>query len=314
MASSDNEDELLRSVALQNAQSILAVRERAQASLRRQSEWLRVTLASIGDAVISTDAQGNVTLMNGVAERLTGWPQTEALGRPLPEICRIVSEPTRQPIESPVLGAMREQMVVGLAARSILIARDGTERFVDDSAAPMHDETGAPIGAVMVFRDVTERARTEELRSRLAAIVESSDDAIISKTLDGVIRSWNSGAERLFGYTAEEAVGQSITLIIPNERRDEETDIIARLKRGERIEHFETIREAKDGRRLEISLTVSPVKDQAGNVIGASKIARDITERAAAARALRESEERLRLAAAAAAHTAETNAKFRGFF
>ncbi len=314
MAASDNEDELLRSVALQNAQSILAVRGRAEEALRRQSEWLRITLESIGDAVISTDAQGNVTLMNGVAELLTGWLQREALGRPVSEICRIVNDRTRETIENPVLRALGERAVVGLSNHSILIARDGTERFIDDSAAPMYDEKGETIGAVMVFRDVTERARTEEVRARLAAIVESSDDAIVSKTLDGVIRSWNSGAERLFGYTAQEAVGQSITLIIPPERRDEETEIIARLKLGERIDHFETIRLAKDGRRLEISLTVSPVMDQAGQVIGASKIARDITERAAAMRALRESEERLRLLAAEAARAAEANAKFRAFF
>ena len=242
MAAKDDEEERLRSVALQNAQSILLARQRAEEALRKQSEWLRITLASIGDAVISTDAEGRVTFMNGVAEALTGWPQAEAIGRPLPDVFHIVNERTRQPVENPALRALREGTIVGLANHTVLIARDGTERPIDDSAAPMRDETGARCGAVLVFRDVTERKRAEEAQALLAAIVESSEDAIVSKTLDGVIRSWNAGAERLFGYTAEEAVGQPITLIIPPERQDEEREILARLRRGERIEHFETVR------------------------------------------------------------------------
>jgi PAS domain S-box-containing protein len=143
----------------------------------------------------------------------------------------------------------------------------------------MRDEAGAMLGAVLVFRDVTERRRADEAREQLAAIVASSEDAIVGKTLDGIIRSWNAGAERLFGYMAAEAVGRPITLIIPPERVDEERAILERLRRGERIEHFETVRVAKDGRRLDISLTVSPLRDDEGRVIGASKVARDITER-----------------------------------
>ena len=150
--------------------------------------------------------------------------------------------------------------------------------------------------------------------ARLAAIVESSEDAIISKTLDGVIRSWNAGAERLFGYSQQEAVGQPITLIIPPERQNEERSILERLCRGERVEHFETVRVSRDGRRLDISLTISPICDKAGHVIGASKIARDITGRKQAEEALRESEERYRRAAIEAAQAAQANAKFRAFF
>ena len=124
------------------------------------------------------------------------------------------------------------------------------------------------------------RAKDEVLtENRLAAIVDTSDDAIVSKNLDGVIQSWNRGAERMFGWTAAEAVGRHITLIIPDERRAEEDDVLARIRRGERVDHFETVRVAKDGRRLDISLSISPVKDGRGRIIGASKIARDVTER-----------------------------------
>ncbi|MBX9584101.1 MAG: PAS domain S-box protein, partial [Gemmataceae bacterium] len=255
-----------------------AVRQ-AERDLAAERERLRATLASIGDAVVSTDAAGRVTFLNGVAEALTGWTQADAAGRPLPEIFHIVNEHTRQPVENPALRALRDGVVDGLANHTVLIARDGTERPIDDSAAPVRDDAGTPVGSVLVFRDVTERKRAEEARARLAAIVESSDDAIVSKTLDGVIRSWNAGAERVFGWTAAEAVGRSITLIIPPERLDEERDILARLRRGERVDHFETARVAKDGRLLDISLTVSPVRDAAGRVVGASKVARDITDR-----------------------------------
>jgi PAS domain S-box-containing protein len=314
MASNQNEEELLRSVALQNARSILLARKRADEALQQQSEWLRIALSSIGDGVISIDTEGRVTFMNGVAEALTGWPLAEAMGLPLPDVFQIINEHTRQPVENPVICALGEETIVGLANHTVLIARDGTERPIDDVAAPMRDESGAPIGAVLIFRDVTERKRAHEVQARLAAIVESSEDAIVSKTLAGVIRSWNAGAERLFGYSPQEAVGQPITLIIPPERHDEERAILERLCRGDRVEHFETVRVAKDGRRLDISLTVSPIRDDAGHVIGASKIARDITERKRAENALRESEERYRRVATEAAQAAEANAKFRAFF
>jgi PAS domain S-box-containing protein len=272
-----------------------------------ERERLRITLASIGDAVVSTDADGRVVFLNAVAERLTGWKQTEASGRPLDEVFRIVNEITRAPIANPALRALRESRVVALANHTLLIARDGSERPIDDSAAPMLGPDGRALGAVLVFRDVSERKQAEEARARLAAIVESSDDAIISKTLAGVILSWNAGAERIFGYTAAEAVGQNITLLIPPERLCEETNIVARLKQGLRIEHYETVRLAKGGRPVDISLSVSPVKDEEGNVIGAAKIARDITARKRADEALRVSErgrheaaERLALAVTAA--------------
>jgi PAS domain S-box-containing protein len=279
MTVDDDEEKLLRTVALHNATAILQARQQAEEALRKKSEWLRITLASIGDAVISTDSEGRVTFMNGLAEKLTGWPQAEVVGRPLSEVFNVVNERTRRPVENPALRALSEGTIVGLANHTVLIARDGTERPIDESAAPVRDESAAILGAVLVFCDVTKREWADNSRTLLAAIVEASDDAIISKTLDGVVRSWNRGAERLFGYTADEAVGRPINLIIPPERQDEERSILERLRRGERVEHFETVRVAKDGRRIDISLTVSPLFDEDGQVTGASKIARDITER-----------------------------------
>ena len=169
---------------------------------------------------------------------------------------------------------------------------------------PDTDERGRVQGWIASILDVSDRKQVEEARALLAGIVESSDDAIVSKNLNGIITSWNAGAERMFGYAAAEAVGQSIGIIIPAERQQEEIEIIRRLSQGEKIEHFETQRVAKDGRYVPISITVSPVRNRQGVVIGASKIARDITDR------LRAEEERARLLAseqAARAQAEEAN-------
>jgi len=257
---------------------------RAQRRAGERGELLRVTLGSIGDGVITTDNEGRVTYLNAVAESLTGWTQGDALGRPLDTVFRAVNEQTRQSSESPASRALREGTVVGLANHTLLIARDGTERPIDDSAAPIRDEQGRVSGCVLIFRDVSERRRFEKEEAarlldarRLASIVESSDDAIVGKSLESIIQTWNAGAERLFGYTADQAVGRHISLIIPPDRIAEEDRIIASLKAGQRVDHFETERMRSDGTRILVSLTVSPIKDQAGNVVGASKIARDVT-------------------------------------
>lgn len=262
----------------------LARRTRQAREADRLRLW-QTTLVSIGDGVIATDPEGRVTFLNPVAEALTGWPVADARGRPLTEVFRIVNETTRTEVANPALRALRTGAIVGLANHTILLARDGTERPIDDSASPIRDETGAVAGAVLVFRDITERRRAEAAHARLAAIVESSDDAIVGKDLDGTIRSWNRGAERVFGYPAAEAVGRSITLVVPPDRLDEERDILARLARGERIEHFETQRVRKDGRRVDVALTISPIRDGEGRITGASKIARDVTAAKRAARA-----------------------------
>lgn len=261
------------------------IARRAVTRARVSREVFRVTLASIGDAVIATDTAGSINYVNDVAQSLTGWSQRDALGLPLERVFNVVSEVTRERIENPAKRALREGVVVGLTNHTVLITKDGKDVPVDDSAAPIRDEYGNALGCVLIFRDVTARRSIERdeanqlLTARLlASIVENSNDAIISKSLDGIIQSWNAAAEHLFGYSAAEAVGRHISLVIPRERITEEDQIIASLRAGKRIEHFETVRARKDGELLDVSLTISPIKDEAGNVIGASKIVRNITD------------------------------------
>jgi PAS domain S-box-containing protein len=258
----------------------------AQSRANERREVFRVTLRSVGDAVITTDTKGCVTYLNEVAESLTGWSHREAVGQPLESVFKIVNEVTRKPVENPATRALREGVVVGLANHTVLIRKNGIECPIDDSAAPIRNEEGHVSGCVLIFRDVTAQRLIEQSKAAqlltarlLASIVETSNDAIISKSLDGIIQSWNAAAERLFGYTAAEAVGKHISLVIPPERIAEEDQIIAKLRAGQRLEHFETERVRKDGQRITVSLTISPIKDDSGTVIGASKIARDVTER-----------------------------------
>ncbi|HLA74086.1 MAG TPA: PAS domain S-box protein [Steroidobacteraceae bacterium] len=425
----DEEEQVrIRAAALKNIEAILAARQRAERELaasvealarrteelQQQREWFEVTLASIGDAVITTDVQARVTFLNPVAENMTGWKNAEAREQPLLDVFHMINEDTRERVENPIDKVLATGQMVELANHTALVARDGQETGIEDSAAPIRGTNGAIAGAVMVFHDVSrrrkldralraseqrlramftqaaigiavadldghfqeandkfaailgfsldelrertflqithpedvsltenlvrqllageiesyacekrylrkdqtavwssttvtllrkdggapeqfigfiedisERKHADELRSRLAAVVESSDDAIISKTLDGIITTWNPGAQHVFGYTAEEVIGKSITLLIPAELQGEEPAILARLRAGERIEHYETTRVRKDGTRIHVSLTSSPVKDSRGVIIGASKIARDITAQKAAEAALR---------------------------
>lgn len=244
---------------------------------KRAQQRFQVTLGSIGDAVISTDMKGRVNFLNPVAEKLTGWTNAEASGLPLRNVFRIVNENSRQQVDNPVSRVLETGSPFGLANHTVLIAKDGTERPIDDSAAPIRTASGALVGVVLVFRDVTDRRASELAALRLAAIIEGSDDAIIGKNLQGRVTSWNPGAEKLFGYSAHEMVGESILRLLPKDRLNEEQQIIARLQRGERVDHFETLRLRKDGSLIAVSLTISPIRDSEGRVIGASKIARDIT-------------------------------------
>ena len=159
-----------------------------------------------------------------------------------------------------------------------IIGYGGTRREMETHAVPIRLQDGR-VGQLAITRDITNRHEEELQAARLAAIVASSDDAIVSKTLEGFITTWNAGAERIFGYSAEEIIGQHITRIVPPELRSEEEGILARLRRGEHVDHFETVRVGKDGRRIDVSVTVSPMRDKYGKLIGASKVGRDITDR-----------------------------------
>ena len=155
---------------------------------------------------------------------------------------------------------------------------DRIERWVHANGRAFFED-GVAKRFVGTVQDITDRKKADEAVQRLAAIVETSEDAIISKDLNGIITSWNGGAERLFGYRAEEVVGKPITILIPSDRRDEEGGILQRIRQGQRVDHYETVRQCKNGTHIEVSLTISPLRDKTGTIIGASKIARDISER-----------------------------------
>lgn len=275
------------------AQALRESQERAH----RLLEFHQAVTANMGEGLYAVDTQGLVTYVNPTAEALFGWTSAELLGRKMHDLTHY-KHPDGSPFPAEECAGLRV-LREGTTLRDhedVFIRKDGSFFPVVYSSAPLKAE-GRAVGLVVVFRDISERQRADEAQARLAAIVESSDDAIVSKTLGGRILTWNAGAERLFGYSASEVIGQSITLLIPSERQGEEQSILERLSRGERIEHFETVRVTKDGRRIPISLTISPIRDGSGRIIGASKVARDITARKRAEEALRESQQRFALLA-----------------
>lgn len=173
--------------------------------------------------------------------------------------------------------ALREQRPIN-GMQAVAEHPDGTRVPFMPYPSPMFDASRNLIGAVNMLVDLTDIKVGEEASAHVSAIVESSHDAIVSKDLDGIITSWNQGAERLFGYTADEAIGKSVTILIPADRLHEEPAILERIRRGERIETFESVRLHRDGSLVDVSLTISPIKNAVGKVIGASKSARDITD------------------------------------
>jgi PAS domain S-box-containing protein len=257
---------------------------------------------STSDAIISQDLNGMITTWNRAAERIFGYSAEEIVGRSSmtlipPESQREELDVIRRILEGEPVEHFETQR----------LRKGGEQIDVAITVSPIRNSSGSIAGASQIARDISERRRTEETRMRLAAIVESSDDAIIGKDLDGIITSWNSGAKQIFGYEADEIVGHSVMRLIPRELHSEEPMILARLRAGQRVEHYESKRRRKNGELIDVSLTISPIKDSRGNVIGASKIARDITERKRAEAALIEKEKLAATGRMAAAIAHEVN-------
>ena len=252
---------------------------RTDSTCQERERWCREVLDALPAAIYTTDAAGRITYCNEAAAELAGrrpelgkdewcvsWRLYRPDGTPLPrDAC-------------PMAVALKENRAVR-GAEAILERPDGTRVAFLPYPTPLHDASGALVGAVNMLVNISERDAAATARAYLAAIVDSSDDAIIGKNLDGIVTSWNRGAEVIFGYRADEMVGRPIALLFPPSRLAEEDLILDQLRRGERVEHFETVRRRKDGGEIDVSLTISPIRDSAGRIVGASKIARDITEK-----------------------------------
>lgn len=235
-------------------------------------DLLAALVTSSEDAIITKDLDGIITSWNPAAERMFGYSAAEAIGQSV----RMIIPRDRQAEEDDVLARVRSGHRIE-HFETTRQRKDGTLVPVSLTVSPVRDQSGVTVGASKIARDLTQQHARQRDSERLAAIVESSDDAIASKDLNGVIQSWNRAAERMFGYTAAEAIGQSIRMVIPADRQGEEDDVLARLRRGEKIDHFETVRQKKDGTLFPISLTVSPIRDASGQIVGASKVARDLS-------------------------------------
>jgi len=255
----------------------LAEVEKQNRALQESAERVRAVLNSAVSAVVVIDAAGKITDWNARAEEMFGWPRGEALGRALVEMIVLprYQEAHLRGLEHYL--ATGHGPVLGRAVELSALHRDGRGFPVELSISPL--KSGDTVAFCGFITDLTDRKKLEESRVRLAAIVESTDDAIISKTPEGVITSWNHGAEKIFGYSAQEAIGRPMLMLFPRDRTGEEMGILARIGRGEDIKHFESVRVRKDGKQIDVSVTISPIEDSQGQVVGVSQIARDITER-----------------------------------
>jgi PAS domain S-box-containing protein len=255
-----------------------AIRDVTERKLADEERFrFRAIVEASEDAIFSFTLNGIVTSWSGGAEGIFKYSADDIIGKPI----SILAQPERRDDLPKTLGKFLEKLTHGERIETyerVIRRKDGQDIYASFTISGIRDSENAIIGFSMVARDSTIR-KLEENRLQLAAIVESSGDAIISKTLSGIIATWNPGAEKLFGYSAQDAIGQPMLLCIPPERVHEEEQILGRIAQGESTDHFDTVRMNKDGKRIEVSITVSPIRDTIGKVIGISKIARDITDR-----------------------------------
>ena len=237
------------------------------------ADFAPFVVESADDAIICNDRDGRITWWNRAAERILGYAAGDITGRDVSLL--FPPEGQREEAAALVLILNRERTT---SSDRTFVRKDGRRVTLSVTMSPIRDAAGRIIGASQIARDIGEQKHAGAPAMHLAAIVESSDDAIISKDLNGIVQSWNPAAERLFGYSSAEMVGRSIATIIPEDRLGEESYVLGRIREGLSVEHFETVRKAKDGRLVDISLMVSPIRDVARGIVGASKIARDIGE------------------------------------
>lgn len=249
---------------------------RTRAARDDLAQQLENTVANAGTGLTRCSRDLRYTMVNPAYAKLVGKPAEEIVGKYIVDVLGEEATNIIRPYIDRVLKgeAVEYQTELPMGDRGL--------RLLNIHYSPELGDNGEAIGWIASVDDITGQKAAEVVHARLAAVVNSSHDAIISKNLDTTITSWNAAAEKLFGYTAEEAIGKSIRILIPDDRQDEETDIIGRIGRGESVEHYETLRRRKDGSLVNIALTVSPIRDANGHIIGASKIARDITEQKAA--------------------------------
>jgi PAS domain S-box-containing protein len=275
-----------------DVQEILQRSSALERALRESEQMYRTTFELAGVGIAHVSPEGRWLRVNRKLCEIVGYTQEELLQLTFHDI----THPDDLAAGLAGTTKVRRGELEMFSMEKRYVRKDKSHVWINLTVSASRDERGEFKHFISLIDDITERRRSDETHARLAAIVASSDDAIISKDLTGTITSWNAGATRIFGFTPEEVIGRSITLLIPSELRDQETDILKRLRRGERIDHFETVRVTKSGKRLDVSLTISPIRDSKGRIIGASKVARDITERKRFQDALRESQAQLALA------------------
>ncbi len=273
-------------------QEILQRTSALERALRDSEQMYRTTFELAGVGIAHVSPEGRWLRVNRKLCEILGYTEEELLQLTFQDVTH--PDDLQADLSQTAKVLSGELPIFSMEKR--YIRKDKSHVWVNLTVSGPRDERGKLKHFISLIEEISERRKSDEAHSRLAAIVASSDDAIISKDLNGIITSWNAGATRIFGFTPEEVIGRSVTILIPLELRDQESEILRRLRRGERVDHFETIRVTKSGERLNISLTISPVRDSKGRIIGASKVARDITERRRFEDALRESQAQLMLA------------------